>query len=120
MAQTPGRAFYDRQIALLEAGDIEGEVNQYHDDAVLVGFDFTVRGREAIREHMTGYLARLGLLKLQSTDRFTETEDAIFFEATMLTGLGVARVYDVFMLREGQATHQFTGLISVGPARAGE
>ncbi len=116
MERTPGRAFYDRQIALLEAGDIDGVTNQYHDDAVIVGFDFTVRGRDAIREHMRGYLERLAMLKLQSTDRFTETEDAIFFEATMLTGLGVARVYDVFMLREGRATHQFTGLISVGPA----
>ncbi len=115
MAQTPGRAFYDRQIALLEAGDIDGVVNQYHDDAVLVWFDFTVRGREAIREHMTSYLARLGLLKLQSTDRFTETEDAIFFEATIRTDLGIARVYDVFILREGRATHHFTGLISVSP-----
>ena len=114
--RTPGRAFYERQIALLEAGDVDGVAAQYHDDAALVGFDVTVRGREAIREHMRGYLAHLGTLELRSTDRFTEIEDAIFFEATIRTDLGIARVYDVFILREGRATHQFTGLISVAPA----
>jgi hypothetical protein len=64
---------------------------------------------------MEGYLERLGTLKLKSTDKFTETDDSIFFEATIITQLGEARVYDVFMLRDGKATHHFTGLISVSP-----
>jgi hypothetical protein len=62
-----------------------------------------------------GYLARLGTLRLKSTDQFTETEDSIFFEATITTSIGVAKVYDVFLLREGKATHHFTGVISVTP-----
>ena len=85
------------------------------DGAVLVGFDFTVKGKAALREHFEGYLKRLGSLRLISTDRFTETEDSIFFEATIESDLGEARVYDVFILRDGKATHQFTGVISVSP-----
>jgi hypothetical protein len=50
---------------------------------------------------------------LQSTDKFTETEDAIFFEATITSRLGKARVYDVFLLRDGKATHRFSGVISL-------
>jgi ketosteroid isomerase-like protein len=115
MMNAPGKQFYDTQIAFLEAGDLDGLMSQYHEDTILVGFDLTVRGREALRKHMEGYLARLGSFKLKSTDKFTETGDSIFFEATVLTDLGEARVYDVFMLKDGRATHQFTGLISLAP-----
>jgi len=52
----------------------------------------------------------LGYIKLVSTDKFTETEDSIYFEATVETKLGVVRVYDVFLLNDGKATHHFTGL----------
>jgi len=112
---TVGQAFYQQQVAALEAQDIDALVAQYHEDAVMIGFDFTVRGHEAIREHLTAYLAKLGGMKLVSTDRFAETEDSIFFEATVHTPLAEAKVYDVFMLRDGRATHQFTGVLSVSP-----
>lgn len=115
MERTPGRAFYQRQIAALEAGDLDALLTQYHPDATMVGFDFTVKGHTAIRKHFEGYLERLGTLKLKSTDKFTETEDAIFFEATITSQLGEARVYDVFLLRDGKATHHFSGLISLQP-----
>jgi len=110
---TPGKDFYQRQIAALEARDLDALLTQYHSDATMIGFDFTVKGHAAIRKHMEGYLERLSPLKLQSTDKFTETEDAIFFEATIASRLGEARVYDVFILRDGKATHHFTGVISL-------
>ena len=113
MEPPPGKAFYQRQIAALEASDLDALMTQYHPDATMVGFDFTVKGHAAIRKHLEGYLERLGTLKLKSTDKFTETEDAIFFEATTTSILGEARVYDVFLLRDGKATHHFTGLISL-------
>jgi hypothetical protein len=112
---TPGRAFYEKQIAALESGDIDRVMAQYHEDAVLVSFDTTVHGLAALREHFVSYLARLGSLTLLSTDRFAETPDSIFFEATVRTGTAEVKVYDVFMLRDGRATHHFTGLISFSP-----
>lgn len=111
------RSFYDRQVALLEAGDVETLVSeQYAEDAVLVSFDVTRRGRDELRSHFKDYLEHLGGLKVLSTDKYTETDDAIFFEATARTAHGVARVYDVFVLRNGQATHHFTGLLSFTPS----
>jgi hypothetical protein len=110
---TPGWAFYRRQIAILEAHDLNTLLTQYHPDATIIGFDVIVQGHAAIRKHFEGYLERLGSLKLKSTDRFTETVDSIFFEATIASQLGEARVYDVFLLQNGKATHHFTGLISV-------
>ena len=114
-SRTPRKAFYDRQVAGLEARDLDSLMAQYHDDAVVVGYDFVVRGCDAIRQHMRDYLARIGSMKLASTDRFVETEDSIFFEATIRTNRAEAKLYDVFILRDGKATHQFTGVIAVNP-----
>ena len=113
MDHTPGRAFYQRQIAALEARDLNALLAQYHPDAIMIGFDFMVKGHGAIKKHFEGYLERLGTLQLKSTDKFSETEDAIFFEATITSDLGEAHVYDVFMLRDGKATHHFSGVISL-------
>jgi hypothetical protein len=110
---TPGKAFYRRQIAALEASDMDALLRQYHPDTTMIGFDFTVKGHAAIRKHLAGYLEGLGTLRLKSTDKFTETEDAIFLEATITSRLGEARVYDVFLLRDGKATHHFTGVLSL-------
>lgn len=116
MAESPGRDFYDRQLTYLGQKDVDGLVeNQYHEDARIVSFDFIREGREELRQHFRGYLAHLGYIELISTDKFTETDDSIFFEATVDTQNGVARVYDVFMLDDGRATHHFTGLLSFEP-----
>jgi hypothetical protein len=115
MEPTTGKTFYKRQIAALETHDLDALLTQYHPDATMVGFDFTVKGHAAIKKHFEGYLERLGPLRLKSTDKYAETEDAIFFEATITSRLGEARVYDVFLLRDGKATHHFNGVISLQP-----
>ena len=62
-----------------------------------------------------GYLATMGKIELKSTDKWVETDDSIFFEATVWTDHGEAHVYDVFILKDGKATHHYTGLISFTP-----
>ena len=51
MELTPGQAFYQRQIAALEAGDMNALLDQYHTDATMLGYDFVVKGHGAIEEH---------------------------------------------------------------------
>jgi len=51
----------------------------------------------------------MGRLEVLSLDQFIETEDSVFFDATVRTALGQAIVYDAFVLRNGKATHNFTG-----------
>ncbi len=106
---TPGRRFYEQQLVYLKNKDLDGLMGQYHEDAVLIGFDFQITGRVALRAHFENYFKKLGFIDVVSTDKFTETSDSIFFEATVKTQLGTVRVYDVFMLKEGKTTHQFTG-----------
>ena len=111
----PDNAFYRRQIACLEGNDLDGLMEQYHADAVLLTFETTVRGRDALRPYVAADLARLGSRRLGATERFAATEDAILFEATVVTDHGVARVYDAFALRNGKATHHFAGVLSFTP-----
>ncbi len=111
MTETAGKQFYNRQIELLAAKDVDTLVEtHYTEDAELVSFDFTINGREALKNHFHGYLEMLGYIKVLSTDKFAETESCIFFEATVETKLGVVQVYDAFVLQDGKATHHFTGV----------
>jgi len=113
---TPGKAFYERQVSFLEANDVPGLIaSQYAADAQLTGFDLNVRGTNALVKHFSAYLANLGGIKLISTDKFMETESGIMFEATVKVAAGLARVYDVFVLQNGKATHHFTGMLGFTP-----
>lgn len=114
--ETNGKKFYERQVAFLETNDISGLIKtQYAEDAELVGFEFQVKGHQALITHFTNYLGHLGYIKLLSTDKFVETPDAIFFEATVETAGGTARVYDAFVIVNDRATHHFTGLLGFTP-----
>ena len=113
---TLGKAFYYRQVSFLEANNVEGLIaSQYAVDAELVGFGLHVKGRDALIKHFTGYLANLGGIKLVTTDKYMETENAIMFEASIRVSTGLARVYDAFVLKNGKATQHFTGLLGFTP-----
>lgn len=107
-----GQTFYARQLAYLQANDVDGLIGaHYHADAVLVTAAQTVRGREALKTYFTGYLQQLGSLEVISTDNFTASGDTILLEATVRTALGVAQVYDAFVLREGKIAYHFAGVM---------
>jgi hypothetical protein len=109
--QTAGRKFYDEQITSLRQGSTDDLIDQhYHQSAVLVSFEKVVQGHPALKQHFRTYLKMLGTIEVLSLDHFIETEDTIFFEATVLTAMGQAKVYDAFVLHDGKATHHFTGV----------
>ncbi len=109
---SPKRQFYDAQIRYLQAGDVEGLIdNQYTQDATLISFDNQIVGNAALKEYFAGYLKMLGSLEVISTDKFVETDDSLFFQATVKTGLGQAVVFDAWVLRGGKISHHFTGIM---------
>lgn len=108
---TPGRRFYNDQVAYLEANDVDGLVrSHYNSDASMIGFDFVAIGHEALRQQFRNYLNSIGRLRLKSTDRFVETRDTIFFESTIATDQGDIRIYDAFVLADGKIAVHFTGV----------
>ena len=109
--QSSKRDLYEAQIRYLQAGDVDGLIdNQYTNDALLVSFDHQIRGNAALKEYFRGYLQVLGTIEVLSTDRFVETEDTVFFEATMRTNLGQARVFDAWVLGDDKIAYHFTGV----------
>jgi hypothetical protein len=111
MSETGKRQLYEAQLRYLQAGDVDGLIdNQYTDDALLVSFDNRIRGNAALKDYFRGYLQVLGTIEVLSTDRFVETDDTVFFEATMKTNLGQARVFDAWVLRDGKISYHFTGV----------
>jgi hypothetical protein len=109
--ETPGRRFYDEQIALLRQDSTDELIDEhYQQDAVLISFAKVVQGHAALKEHFRAYLKMLGTVEVLSLDQFVETEDTIFFEATVRTAMGQVKVYDAFVLSDGKATHHFTGV----------
>jgi hypothetical protein len=111
MSETGKRQLYEAQLRYLQAGDVDGLIdNQYTDDALLVSFDNQIRGNAALKDYFRGYLQVLGTIEVLSTDRFVETDDTVFFEATMKTNLGQARVFVAWVLRDGKISYHFTGV----------
>ena len=109
---TERRRFYERQVQYLAAGDADGLIeNHYDEDAVFVTYDAAVRGRDALRAYFSEYIRRLGSFELVSTDKFTETDDTILFEATVRSNLGEARVYNAMVLPAGKITYHFSSVI---------
>jgi hypothetical protein len=105
------REFYKEQLDYLFAKDVDGLIdNHYNEDAILIGFDFVVKGRDALKAHFRTYLQTLGHLEVQSTNKFRETEDCIFFEASVISDLGHAEVYDALVLQSGKISYHFTGV----------
>jgi ketosteroid isomerase-like protein len=116
MTNTPGRAWFERQLAYLAAKDVDGLVAQYHDDANLL-FDIKgqIKGRDAIREFFVEHLEWLGRVELKSIDAFTETGNSCFAEVRLLTAAGEGRVVDTFVLQGDKVRLHFNGLVSFIP-----
>lgn len=105
------REFYDEQIKILQAHDVDRLIDtHYTDDAELVSFDNIIKGNAALKEYFTGYVKMLGTIDVLSTDHFQETDDAIFFDATVKSDLGTVKVYDAWVIRDGKISHHFTGI----------
>jgi hypothetical protein len=106
-------------VRLTEAGDLEGLLGQYHEDAVLLRFDRVVRGKDALREHYGAYLATRPRFKelLQVAD----TEDLVSYQAVIEQGDEEHRAYGASWTRGERIVRQVSGLFPVagGAARKG-
>jgi hypothetical protein len=103
------RHVLDRQVELLETGDLDALVSQYDTDAVVLRFDMSARGRDEIRSLFAAYLSRRPRLK--SLDSYAESEDMLSYQATMEIDGSDVRTYGVFVLRGGRIWRQFAGVV---------
>jgi hypothetical protein len=116
---TLARRLFDRQVRLIEARDLEGLLGQYHEDAVLLRFDRTVAGRDALREHFAAYLAQAP--RVRELVQVAEAEDVVSYQAVLEIGGEEVRSYGALFLRGERIARQVTGLFPAagGGARKG-
>ena len=116
---TPLGKRYESHIQMILDKDIEGLLNQYTDDALLIS-SFTkepayYKGREQIREHFQGILGIKGL-EVDLTF-WAETEDPqtlMIVEAIKMQddgGESNMRFADSWALRDGKIAIHFAGMV---------
>ena len=108
------RDFYDNHLKLLEKKDATELVkNDYHEDAMMIlhitDQPIILEGREAITQQLDGYIKYIyrGFI---STEKYAETADSIFFEATIETVNGPSKVYDALFMKDNKIFRHFSGL----------
>ncbi len=108
------RELFDRAMAAINAGDAEGLLELYAEDAVQLGFGRTIRGREALRPVVEEWLADRPVVREL---RYAEAGDVIAFEATD----GTTRGYGTLVLRDGRIAREVVGELpgDGSPTRAG-
>lgn len=106
------RALLDRQVELLQSGDLDALIAQYHPDAVVLRFDRRAQGQAEIRRLFEDYVAARP--RLISLDAYAESDDALSYQATMRVADSDIRTYGVFVLRDGKIWRQVAGVFPPG------
>lgn len=110
-------AFYKEHIDLILKGDIEGILNQYTDDALLISsFEKTpkyFRGRDELREHFQGILGIKGLdvnigFWAETDNTLMITED---IKMKVADGEAQMKFADSWVLRDGKIAIHFAGMV---------
>lgn len=91
------RDVLDRHHRLLEAGDLDGLLGQYHEDAVVVRLAGVHRGRDAVREYLVGLLGQRP--RVVEVADAAEAEDVVLYHATLELGGAEVRMHGTLVLR---------------------
>jgi len=107
---TPFKHFYANQVrCLIDQDPVKLVETNYHPDATVQSHEWTVTGHEALKAHFANYMHWVKIQEVLSTDHYAETANSIAFEATIKSSAGIAKVYDVMLLRDGKVYFHFTG-----------
>lgn len=84
-----GAAFVDRFYELLMAGDIDGVVDLYSDDAEVVRYDGVADNVGSIRAYFRNYLMHHPGFALRVVDPIREADDVLMWDALIDTDNGI-------------------------------
>lgn len=117
---TPGERFYQDHLGYIARGDIEGLLrDHYHDDVEMVTFEFTLKGKDAIRRYLSEWPQLVGNVLGISTDYFEASGDIIQFKASIATEkFGVIKADDAFYLVDGKIRRHMA--LTLPPAKTKE
>lgn len=117
---TPLGKLYKEHIALILKKDIEGILDQYTPDALLIS-SFSgdrkpryFRGRDELREHFQGILALQDLdveISFWGEDDFRALMIVEIVKATTAEGTATMRFADSWVLKDGKIALHFAGMV---------
>lgn len=110
-----GRSFYQKYVSCLQAGVLQELLSLYYPEATLLSVDRAITGTAGIAQFFGQYFGGLGGLNAEPAGKFVEGVDSFLSETRLESPEVIARVQDMFVLKDGKATHHF---ISVGEARS--
>jgi ketosteroid isomerase-like protein len=82
----------------LAKGDLDGVVDLYSADALVIRFNATSTGPAEIREFHAGELAKHGTYELHTMDQLTESGDVLMWDALVTTSNGIIETTEVLVL----------------------
>ncbi|QIP13203.1 nuclear transport factor 2 family protein [Spirosoma aureum] len=117
---TAAHEFHNRYLDFHSRGDADGLADDFFTlDAQLVTARVDVSGREAIRQMFRELFSKEADFTPLSVENITSDTDYVWFEATVTSTLGMRRVYDVMLVRDGEVYLQLVGqLMGVLPTEA--
>jgi len=102
------RPIFDRLADLIGSGDLDGITSQYALDAILLRFDSTFVGREAIRQCYSLYLAKKP--KFLEIIAYTDSQEMLSYRAAIEIEGRRLNSYGMWIVKEGVIWRQFEGL----------
>ncbi len=94
--------YYDR----LAAGDIDGVLAMYTDDAEIVRYDGVATNPAELRGYFTDHLARNPGLHLNQIVQVREADDVLMWDALVATDNGLLQVVHVTILDDDGRIHR--------------
>ncbi len=104
--------FFEKHRRHLLASDADAIADLYHDDAVLLSFEFGAKeGRDAIRDQYADFFDFHGPISSAEADREVEHGDDLFVEFTMRSERGEFQLFNAFVLGGGKARRHFSNVV---------
>ncbi|MFI6598153.1 nuclear transport factor 2 family protein [Nonomuraea sp. NPDC050536] len=95
---------FERQLALIADGDLEGLLAQYHEEATVVRFDRVAHGPEEIRDFFAAYLALKPTVDQVKSRQIAG--DVILYNADMTIGGNQVNAFGTLIVKDGKVWRQ--------------
>ncbi|MEW6218101.1 MAG: hypothetical protein AB1634_01020 [Thermodesulfobacteriota bacterium] len=113
-----GQDFLNEHVGYLQSRDFDGLMeHHYHDDAELVTFEFTLKGKAAIKQYLSvDQPKKSGKILGMTMDAYAESDDTIIFTASVNSEhLGVFVARDALYVKDGKVLRHIA--LTLPPAK---
>lgn len=114
MTATALPAMFERDLAQMRAGDIEGMLANYHPDAQILRLpDVIARGPAEVRAFLEGYVAMQP--KIVKVIAIEEADNTVLYHSTIEIGGNRMGIVGTWVLRDGQIWRQTAVIVPATP-----